>query len=168
MIDDNTFKSTYDMMLGISKVWDKLNGTNQAALIELIAGKQRGNTVTALLTNMAQAQNIVTDSINSSGSAMEEYEKYLDSAEGKIAALKNEFEIFSQTVISSDLLKTVVQGGTTILKVISNITEGLHTIPTLLTAISAAMSFKNKGGGKMTPLLKINMPFLNYNNEFCA
>lgn len=168
MIDDNTFKSTYDMMLGISKVWDKLNGTNQAALIELIAGKQRGNTVTALLTNMAQAQNIVTDSINSSGSAMEEYEKYLDSAEGKIAALKNEFEIFSQTVISSDLLKTVVQGGTTILKVISNITEGLHTIPTLLTAISAAMSFKNKGGGKTTPLLKMNMPFLNYNNELCA
>lgn len=168
MIDDHTFKSTYDIMLGLSQVWNKLNDTNQASLIELIAGKQRGNTVTALLTNMAQAQNIVTDSINSSGSAMNEYEKYLDSVEGKISALKNEFEILSQTVLSSDLLKSIVSGSTSILKSIDSITDGLGTIPTLLTAISAAASFKNKGGGKTTPLLKMNMPFLNYNNELCA
>ena len=39
MLDDSTFKSTYDILLEISKVWDDLTDVNRASLLEVIAGE---------------------------------------------------------------------------------------------------------------------------------
>ena len=150
MADENTFKSTYEIMLGISKVWDKLTDVNKASLIETIAGKQRGNTVTALLDNMAQAQKIVEDSANSSGSAMQEYSKYLDSAQGKIAGFKNEFQILSQTAVDSDFLKNTVEFGTSLLEIVTNLIDKFGVLGGVIAPITATiMSVKNKGEDKM-------------------
>ncbi len=41
MIDDNTFKSTTDIIKELGAVWDKLSDSSQAATLELIAGKSR-------------------------------------------------------------------------------------------------------------------------------
>ncbi len=153
MADDDSFKSTYEIMKGISEVWQDISDVNQAALIELIAGKQRGNTVSALLTNMAQANNVLNDSLNSSGSAMEEYKLYLESVEGRIQGFKTSFESLSNTVVNSDLIKGTVDIGTGILNFLDGTIDKLGTIPTLLTAISAGMAFKNVGELLNTPPL---------------
>lgn len=39
MLDNNTYKSTYQIMLEISKVWDKLSDVSQAAVLEKLAGE---------------------------------------------------------------------------------------------------------------------------------
>lgn len=39
MLDENTYKSTYDIILEISKVWDKLNDVSQATVLEKLAGE---------------------------------------------------------------------------------------------------------------------------------
>lgn len=51
MLDDNTFKSTTDIIKELGAVWDKLSDSSQAATLELIAGKSRANNVAALLKN---------------------------------------------------------------------------------------------------------------------
>lgn len=153
MLDENTFKSTYDIMKGISEVWNDINGTNQSALIELIAGKQRGNTVSALLTNMAQADDILQDSLNSAGSSFKEYENYLNSTEGKIQGFKTAFEDLSDTIISSDFLKTAIDFGTKLINVLDALIEKVGTLPTLMGAIAGGLSFKGVGKTK-----KPNMP----------
>ena len=145
MADANNFKSTYEIMQGISKVWNDISNVNQAALIELIAGKQRGNTISALLTNMAQANKILNDSANSSGSAMKEYELYLNSIEGKVQGLNTSFQSLSQTVVNSDFIKFIIDSGTNILNIIEEIIKNLGTIPTILTSIAAVKSFQNAG-----------------------
>ena len=122
MTDADSFKSTYDIMAGISKVWKDMSDIDQAALIELIAGKQRGNTVSALLTNMSQAENILNDSLNSSGSAMKEYNVYLDSLQGKIQGIKTSF-----------------------LQALTNIIDKLGLVKTLGLSVAAVLSFKNIG-----------------------
>ena len=38
MIDDNTFKSTYDIVVELSKVWNNLTDSQRAALTTMIAG----------------------------------------------------------------------------------------------------------------------------------
>lgn len=40
MLDNDTFKSTYDILLEISRVWKDISDVDQAQLLELIAGKQ--------------------------------------------------------------------------------------------------------------------------------
>lgn len=47
MKDEKTFKSTYDIILGISKVWKEMSDIDQAALLELLAGKRQGNALAA-------------------------------------------------------------------------------------------------------------------------
>lgn len=148
MLDENTFKSTYDIMKGISEVWDDINGTNQSALIELIAGKQRGNTVSALLTNMAQADDILQDSLNSAGSAVKEYENYLNSTESKIQGFKTAFEDLSDTIINGDFLKTAIDSGTKLINILDTIINDVGVLPTLTGAIAGGLSFKGVGRPK--------------------
>lgn len=128
MLDENTFKSTYD-----------INGINQSALIELIAGKQRGNTVSALLTNMAQADDILQDSLNSAGSAVKEYESYLNSTEGKIQGFKTAFEDLSDTTINSDFLKTAIDFGTKLIDILDELIEKTGAFPAIIRAIAGVM-----------------------------
>ena len=148
MLDENTFKSTYDIMKGISEVWDDINGTNQSALIELIAGKQRGNTVSALLTNMAQADDILQDSLNSAGSAVKEYENHLNSTESKIQGFKTAFEDLSDTIINGDFLKTAIDSGTKLINILDTIINDVGILPTLIGAIVGGLSFKGVGRPK--------------------
>lgn len=39
MKDENTFKSIYEIVLGIGEVWKDLSDVDQAALLEKLAGK---------------------------------------------------------------------------------------------------------------------------------
>lgn len=145
MADSENFKSTYEIMQGISDVWEDISDVNQAALIELIAGKQRGNTVSALLTNMAQANNILSDSLNSSGSAMKEYNVYLDSLPGKIQGIKTEFSALSEALIDDNSLKGLLDVATSFLKHLTDIIDNLGLIKTLGLSVATVLSFKNVG-----------------------
>ena len=104
---------------------------------------------------MAQANNILNDSMNSSGSAMREYSLYLESIDGKLQGLKTSFESLSNTVINSDLIKSLIDSGTTFLnileKIIDKLRDSIGTIPTLLGSIATASAFKNVGGLINTP-----------------
>lgn len=128
------------MMLGISKVWKDMSNIDQAALIELIAGKQRGNSITALLTSMSQAEEILNTSLNSEGSAMKEQETRMDSLEAKITQLKAAFESLSSTVINGDFLKGLVDWGTKGTQGIEKLTTTLGGFKGVLMATIAAFT----------------------------
>lgn len=145
MKDSQNFKSTYEIMKGIANVWNDLTDTSKATIIEKIAGKQRGNTITALLTNMSQADKIVNDSIGSAGSAMSEYEKYLDSIQGRIQGFQTSIENLSATLINGDLVKFGITSGTQIIDVLDNLISKFGVLETLIPAVMAGLSFKNVG-----------------------
>ena len=145
MKDSQNFKSTYEIMKGIANVWNDLTDTSKAAIIEKIAGKQRGNTITALLTNMSQADKIVNDSIGSAGSAMSEYEKYLDSIQGRVQGFQTSIENLSATLINGDLVKFGITSGTQIIDVLDNLISKFGVLETLIPTVMAGLSFKNVG-----------------------
>lgn len=49
MLDDETFKSSYDILIGIGEVWDNLSDINRANITELLFGKRR--TIVSLCGN---------------------------------------------------------------------------------------------------------------------
>ena len=97
------------------------------------------------LTNMSQAENILIDSMNSSGSAMKEYNVYLDSLQGKIQGIKTEFSALSQAFINDDLLKSTLDVFTSFLQALTNIIDKLGLVKTLGLSVAAVLSFKNVG-----------------------
>lgn len=41
MLNEDTFKSSYDILMGIGEVWDGLSDINQANITELLFGKRQ-------------------------------------------------------------------------------------------------------------------------------
>jgi TP901 family phage tail tape measure protein len=151
MTDKDTFKSTYDIMLEMSKVWDKMTQKDQASALELMAGKRQANIVASIITNMKDAEKALDTSRNSSGSAIKEQEKWLNSINAKTEQFNANFQKLSTDFINSDFVKGAVDTGSGALGAVSWLTEHLGTIPTLAGAAVAALSLLGKNAGRNMP-----------------
>ena len=145
MLDEDTFKSTYDIMDELSEKWQDLTDIQQATITELIAGKRQGNIVSSLMENFDIAREALKDSANSAGSAMAEHEKWMESLEAKVKQFTAAWEELSQSFLDDSFLKNLVDAGTGVLSVLTKIIDKFGALPTLLTVAAGAMSFKNVG-----------------------
>ena len=130
-IDEDNFKSTYEILKDLSKVWNSLSDVSQANITEMIGGKRNANVISTLLKDFEKAEAVVTQTANSSGSAMEENEKVLESIQGKLNILSATFETFSQNLIGSNTVKFFVDFATGILSVL----DAFARLNTLLPAV---------------------------------
>ena len=108
-----TYKDTYTLMEDISKIYDKLSDKNRAELLDVIAGKNRGNQIAALIQafQSGQVQKAYEASKNSEGSAQQEQERWLNSIEAKQQQFSSQFQKLSTDVLSSDFVKGAVDFG---------------------------------------------------------
>ena len=160
MEDENTFKSTYDIMDELAQKWQDLTDIQQASITELIAGKRQGNIVSSLMENFDIAREALQTSLGSEGSAMAEHEKWMESLEAKSLQLKAAWEELSQAFMNDSFLKGLVDAGTTVLSVLTKIVDTFGTLPTLIGVVAAALSFKNIGRDKMFSLDCRDMPIV--------
>lgn len=137
------FKSTYDIIQGIAKVYSKMSDVDQAALLELLAGKNRANGVAALLSQASQAADVLQTSLNSSGSAMAENERVLDSVEGRLKIFEATFQEISTDLLNSGLVKGVISLGTALLDASDGFIKFSGVTPTATAALSAFLSLSN-------------------------
>lgn len=159
MLNDTTFKSTYEIMDELANKWEELTDIQQASITELIAGKRQGNVVSSLMSNFDIAREALETSMDSEGSAMAEHAKWMESLEAKINQLKAAWQELSQVFMDDGFLKGLVDAGTDILSFLTAIIDKIGTLPALITAAVAVMSFKNVGRDKMFSLInRSNMP----------
>lgn len=134
LTDSGAFRSTYDILYDIALVWDQINSIdpkNQAALLEILAGKTRGSQVAAILQNPEDLKKAYETALESEGSAMAENEKYLDSIQGRIDLITNSIQAMWFDEIDSDLVKWILDVVNGLIKLV----DQLGLIPSLLTAI---------------------------------
>lgn len=141
-IDENTFKSTYQILKELSVVWGDLSDITQANILELVGGKRNSNVVAALLENFSVAEESLEASANAAGSALQENEKYLDSIQGKISLFKSAFEDLSNTLFDSELIKFFVDFGTTALNVLNGLIEQMGSLGTAAAATAIILNRK--------------------------
>lgn len=152
MQDSDTFKSTYDILDELSAKWEDLSDIEQASLTELLAGKNRGNVFSSIMDNFDIAREALSTSLDSEGSAMEEHSKWMESLEAKTQSLKAAWEELSNAFLDSDFLKGLVDTGTNLLSVLTTIIDTVGTLPTLVGAVTAALSFNKVGRDRMFSL----------------
>ena len=158
ILDDNgNFKSTYEILLGISEIYDEIvesdkkYGSNMAnGLLETLAGKNRANIAASILQSPDTLKQAYDASSNdSANSAQIELEKYLDSIEGKIQQFTNEVQEFWHNLISSEFVKGVVDIGTTIMDVLGEITDKFGALGLAIAGLGAGFglnALKQSGG----------------------
>lgn len=121
MKDKDTFKSTYDILVDISKVWDGITDKDRANLSEQIAGKHQANVFASIMSNMQDGISATEVAMNSFGSAALEQEKYMESINAKINTFKETTAMFWNNLIESDSIKIIVDLGISVVRVLDKI-----------------------------------------------
>lgn len=152
MKNENEFKDVYDIVVGIGEKWNDLTDIQRAGLLEQLAGKQQSNALAAALSNLDILKKSYGEATNAAGSAMEEQSKYEASVQYSIDKWNASIEQLSNTAISSDFLKGLIDAGNTLLNIINEIVSKSGVITPILTAIGAVLSTQNVGRDKMYSL----------------
>ena len=143
--DAGDFKSTYEILQGVAKIWKDLSSTDQADLLETMAGKHRANELAAVLNNWERVEAATKSASNSTGSAMKEQEKYADSLQGRLNSLKAMWQQLSNAFINSDIAKGAITGFKDLLSIIEKIMSAIGGVGTAGLLGSIVLGFKYFG-----------------------
>ena len=146
--DDGSFKSTYEMMSEIADIYYDLTSTEQADLLETIAGKNRANDIAALISNWEQVEAAMKSALGAEGSATKENAKYMDSIQGRVDALTASWQALSNTIVDSDFVKVLVSGLTDVLDLADAIVKTFGSFGTIGAGIAVFQLFKHMGSIK--------------------
>lgn len=109
--------------------------------------KTRASVVAGLLQQGETLEKVYKDSTESAGSALKENERYMESIQGHMDQLQNQWQSMWTTDVNRDFINLFVDAGTKILKVVDDI--GLFkTAITGLSVVISAKLFSKKGGGR--------------------
>lgn len=163
MKDDNTFKSTYDIMNELAGVYPKLTDAQRSYLQYVIAGQRQGNIFSGMMNNMKEGVDAYTTALGASGSAMKEQQIYMNSIEGKTNALKETSKKFWVDSINSNTVKGFVDGLTSLISTFGN----LQTV--VAVATTALLLFKGSAILEaITPIFAFGSSLVTLTTEFGA
>ena len=155
MLDEDTYKSTFQILKEISKVWDELKNKEQASLLELLFGKKQGSIGAGLLKNFGMAEEALKTALDAEGSALKENEVFLESIQGHLNKLSAAWETFSYDFLDSEFVKGVVDFLTKVVNLLDDLTNAIGPLPTLIAACFAAFGAV-KGAKLLGAFLKDN------------
>lgn len=149
-LNKNTYKSTYQILLEMSKVWDKLDDMTQASVLEQLFGKRQANIGAAILSNGELLQQVYETSEKASdgiGSAMREQEEYAKSIQYNLDSLKASYQQLAQEIVQSETVVTIVKALNEGLQSLGNsdIVVGINAVSqSLITLTKTALDAKEK------------------------
>jgi hypothetical protein len=116
---NGNYRDTYDILKDISQVWgdiekqDLADGQNrQAALLEMMAGKNRSNILASILQHPELLTDVYNDSANNyQNSAQNELNTYLDSIEAKTLKIQESWAQLWQTDRATSAYKGILDFG---------------------------------------------------------
>lgn len=144
--DNGSFKSTYEILKEVAKIYYSLSDTSRASITEIMFGKNRANQGIALLQAFQSGQNEAAYKavINSAGSAQKEFDQMSESIVSHINDFKQAYNELSTTIVDGGLIKTVVDNGTNVLKLINTITEKTGVLTPLLSSVVGIGAIKGR------------------------
>lgn len=116
LTETGDYKSTYQILSQIADVWEDISNMDQAALLEMLAGKRNASVLAAILQAPEELKAAYEDAANAEGSALSENEKYLDSIQGRIDQFNNSVQSLWSHILDDDMVKGIVSWVTQIIK----------------------------------------------------
>lgn len=153
--DQKTIRSIYDIFLDISKVYKDMADVDQSALLDILAGKHRASAISATLNNMTEAETILQNSLNATGSAQREYDTYLESSEAHLQKFQSKLVETYSTFMNGDMVSHTADIGTAILNLVNKINLLKHSL-LAVAAIKIGKGIATAGGAFSEAVTQIN------------
>ena len=139
MLDADTFKNTTQILREMSAAWEDMTDIERASALELMGGKRQANILASVITNFETVEDVIETSMNSSGSAIAENEKWLDSIEGKTYQFTNALQTMWSNMIDSEMVKSFIDFGTDAIQFLDT---GAGKVIALVAALKLMAKFK--------------------------
>lgn len=141
-ISETEFREFGDVLDEVGEAWDTYDSVTQHALATAFAGTRQQEKFIVLMENYSSAMEYAAVSTESAGTAQKKYtDAYMESIDASINKLTTSWESFSQTILSSDIVVTLVDIMSTLVNVIDAVLSfGDSMIPTLaLVGVSVVL-----------------------------
>ena len=149
MVDEDTFKSVYEILLGIGKEWKNLTDVEQASLGEALAGKRNANVLYSIMQNVDQLESVYKTAEESAGSAQREQENYEKSIQYSIDSTKASLEALVNDLSNSDFLKGLIDFGGSFLDILDSIIDKFNSVNSAITSLSGLLGEGNSTFGTL-------------------
>lgn len=140
------YKDLFEILKEISGVYEDLTDIDRANVMEILFGKRNVNVGASIVQNFDQAEKALKAAQNSTGSALSEHERWMQSIEASEAQAEASFQQFSNSVMNSDLLKFYYDTKSGILGFLTELIDKFGSISTLApiaTTLFGAYTGKN-------------------------
>lgn len=116
LLDANgNYRTTYEILQDIADLWNEIgkadiaDGQNrQAALLEVLAGKTRAQSLASLLQNGDMLRSVYEDVQNSEGSAIRENEAYMESIQAHLQVLEGKWQELWDNTLAKEQINWVI------------------------------------------------------------
>ena len=148
MKDENTFKSTTQIVLELADAWEHMTDIQRASLGELAGGKRGAQSLFAAVQNADIIRKTIADA---NGAAVGSVDRQMAVWESSIDASLQRFHVafqeLSADIISSDAIKGIVDFGTVLLRIIDELVKHIGVLGTALTGLGIARIFSTAVNG---------------------
>ena len=152
---DGSLKSTFDVLSELKPKWDSMTDAQRTALGDTIAGTNQYKVLAAVMKNFEHATDATKVALNSAGSAAHENERYMESLEAKVQAVKAEFEDFSNRVLSKELVSGFLDAGQAVLQFVNtDFGASLTRIAGVGTTVASTLGLIGTMGAKLVLVAK--------------
>ncbi len=152
---DGSLKSTFDVLSELKPKWDSMTDAQRTALGDTIAGTNQYKVLAAVMQNFEHATDATKVALESAGSAAHENERYMESLEAKVQAVKAEFEDFSNRVLSKELVSGFLDAGQAVLQFVNtDFGASLTRIAGVGTTVASTLGLIGTMGAKLVLVSK--------------
>lgn len=140
MEDGKTYRNTFSILQDLSKIWNKLDASAQAVIVNDIAGTRGTNVFNSIMQNFDDAVNAARDASGAMNELEAKNAEYANSIEGHMADLKAAFADFSTDILDSDVIKWFVDAGTAVIDTTDKLVELGGVLPVLAGTLASVAS----------------------------
>ena len=150
--DQQTYKSTFQILQELAAVWDELADIDQASVVGMVAGVRQTNVFASLMSQWSEAEKVMETAANAAGTMDRAYGIYTDSIEGRVNQLTASFQKLSTSIVDDRVVKGAVTGANLLVDAFDNLIEKVGLLGTLAAAGGIVALTRSVGRAKWIAL----------------
>ena len=131
------YRSTYDILKDIARIWDQLSTMERAGVAEQLAGTRQQNVFYSIIEQFQEATEAMDAMGDSEGALTESYDIYMNSIQAHVNKMKAAYDELAVSFLDSDFAKGAVDALRGILEVLTWIIDKIGVLGLALGGITA-------------------------------
>lgn len=140
---DGSDRGIITVMSELKDKWDDLTDAQQAKIAFDVAATRQTSKFKSMLDAFTDSMSLAEEATTANGNAEANQEKYMESASGKLQAIKTQMQDFWVNFYNSDTVNGVLDFIHGLTEGFTSLEKTLGPIPALIAAVFSAMTVKN-------------------------